>query len=233
MMQLNILITGGTKGVGFELVNHYASLGHKVSVIARNKIHFSNQNICQYSYDFYDVVTNPAGLRSIIEDIGDVDVLINNAAFLKSTPLLLMSDSDIYRQYAVNVIAPVLLSKYCLRRCVKNNFGRIVNISSMAHKLTVPGDSVYASSKIALENLAVSINKEFTKYNISCNNIGISATKTGMLKQITGSNPDAILAKVPHGRFAKIDDIISAIDFFISKENRDFGGQTLYLGGIA
>ena len=233
MLQLNILITGGTKGVGLELVNHYSSLGHKVSVIARSNIKFSQPNICQYSYDFFDVVTNPSGLRAIIDEIGDIDVLINNAAFLRSTPLMLMSDADICRQYAVNVIAPALLSKYCLRRCVKNNFGRIVNISSMAHKLTVPGDSVYASSKIALESLAVSINKEFIKYNISCNNIGISATKTGMLKQITGSNPEAILAKVPHGRFAKIDDIISAIDFFINRENRDFGGQTLYLGGIA
>lgn len=233
MTQLNILITGGTKGVGFELVNHYANLGHRVSVIARNKVHFSNENICQYSYDLCDVGTNPSGLRSIIDSIGDIDVLINNAALLKSTPLLLMSDSDIYKQYAVNVIAPVLLSKYCLRRCVKNNFGRIVNISSMAHKLTVPGDSVYASSKIALENLAVSINKEFTKYNISCNNIAISATQTGMLEQITGSNPEAILSKVPHGRFAKIADIVAAIDFFIDKANRDFGGQTLYLGGVA
>ncbi|MDA9806282.1 SDR family oxidoreductase [Alphaproteobacteria bacterium] len=228
-----MLITGGTKGIGLELVNHYSSAGHKVSVIARSKVEFSNPNICQYVYDFNDVVTNPDGIRSVMEDIGDVDVLINNAAFLKSTPLLLMSDSDIFRQYSVNVIAPVLLSKYCLRRFGKKNFGRIVNISSMAHKLTVPGDSVYASSKIALENFAVSVNKEFTKYNISCNNIGISATKTGMLKQITGSNPEAILAKVPHGNFAKICDIITAIDFFINKENRDFGGQTLYLGGIA
>ena len=233
MTQLNMLITGGTKGVGLELVNHYASAGHKVFVIARSKIEFANPNICQHSYDFADVVTNSAGLRSIIDDIGDIDVLINNAAFLKSTPLMLMPDSDICRQYAVNVIAPALLSKYCLRRCVKNNFGRIVNISSMAHKLTVPGDSVYASSKIALENLAVSINKEFIKYNISCNNIGVSATQTGMLKQITYSNPDTILAKVPHGKFAKIEDIISAVDFFIGRKNRDFGGQTLYLGGIA
>lgn len=232
-MQLNMLITGGTKGIGLELVNHYSNVGHKVSVIARTKVQFSNSNVCQYAYDFNDVVTNPSGIRSIMEDIGDVDVLINNAAFLKSTPLLLMSDSDICRQYSVNVIAPVLLSRHCLRRFSKNNFGRIVNISSMAHKLTMPGDSVYASSKIALENFAVSVNKEFTKYNISCNNIGVSATKTGMLKQITGSNPEAILSKVPHGRFAKINDIISAIDFFINRENRDFGGQTLYLGGIA
>ena len=114
-----------------------------------------------------------------------IDVLINNAAVLKSTPLLLMKEDDILSMINTNLIGPILLTKKALRLMVRKRKGHVVNIISMSHRLCKPGDSVYASTKAALEIFGKIVNVEVHSTGINVNNLAISASPTGMLKQIT------------------------------------------------
>ena len=125
------------------------------------------------------------------------------------------------------------MTKYVFRYMAQKKYGRIINISSMAPKISAVGDSIYAATKAGLESFAKVINKEGHGTNITVNNIGITALDTGMLKQIVGDNLDIILDNIPHKKLASIDSIIKIIEFFCSENSSDIGSQTVYLGGIS
>ena len=125
------------------------------------------------------------------------------------------------------------MTKYVFRYMAQKKYGRIINISSMAPKISAVGDSIYAATKAGLESFSKVINKEGHGINITVNNIGITALDTGMLKQIVGENPDLVLNLIPHNNLASIDSIIKIIELFCGENSSDIGAQTVYLGGIS
>ena len=125
------------------------------------------------------------------------------------------------------------MTKFVFRYMAQKKYGRIINISSMAPKISAVGDSIYAATKAGLESFSRVINKEGHGINITVNNIGITGLDTGMLEKIVGDNPDIILDIIPHKSLASIDTIIEIIEFFCGENSSDIGSQTVYLGGIS
>jgi len=211
MRDKTILITGVTRGLGKLLREHYET-----------------QNTVQWlgrpEFDLADF-DQFANLR-----LDDCDVLINNAAVLTSTPLGMMRDPDLLDMVNVNLVAPMLLTKRVIFGMMRRKWGRVINITSMATKLCVPGDSVYAATKAGLETFTSVVNKEVHRYGITVNCIAVSAMETDMLKAATRGHTESVLPLIPHGAFATVESVIGAIDYLCGAD--DVGGQTIYLGGV-
>lgn len=231
MHDRTILITGASRGIGRQIAEHYAA-DNDIIGVSRTGEGIDHPRVKNVALDLADWAGLPAALDGLLKAHPSIDVLINNAAVLKSTPLVLMKDEDMMAMVQTNLLAPMMLSKRVLRAMMGRRSGRIVNIVSMSHKLCKPGDSVYAATKAALEIFGKIINVEAHGAGITVNNLAISASPTGMLEQITQNDPDQIKSLIPHATFAEIGNIVSTIDFFCAESSDDVGGQTVYLGGI-
>jgi 3-oxoacyl-[acyl-carrier protein] reductase len=225
-----IVVTGASRGLGLELASHYA-LENQVITLSRSKPP-ELKNAWHIECDLTDPNLISAAFDQIIEKYKRIDVLINNGAVLKTSPLVLMSDDDITNMVETNLLGTIFASKHAFRQMVKVRHGRIINILSMSHKMLVIGDSVYAATKSAIEVFSKILNKEGHRFNITVNNIGLSAMPSGMLDQIVADHPEKIKQIIPHGEYASLKSILNAIDYFCDDENRDIGGQTIYLGGV-
>ncbi len=228
MKHKNIVITGTSRGLGRELAE-FLSKDNRVIGLSRSKSDLAiEQKICD--------VSNHEQVNAVVADIvrthGPVDVLINNAAVLKTAPLALMSAEDILAMVQTNLLGVIWTSRAIMRPMMKARFGRIINIISMSHKLSVVGDSVYAATKAGVEAFAKILNKEGHSFGITVNNIGLSAMQSGMLDQITKDKPDQVKRLIPHGQYAELETMIQAITYFCGEGSQDIGGQSIYLGGI-
>jgi len=232
MKNKTILISGISKGVGKEL-SIILSKDNKIIGLSRSNYIPQKSNISHFQCDLTQPKEIKHVLHEIISSCGTIDILINNASFLSTHPLLLISDDDIKNMVLTNLLGTIILTKYVFRNMIKNNYGRIINITSIAPKISEVGDSVYAATKAGVESFSKIINKEGINFNVLVNNLGISAIKTGMLEQIVKNNPESILKIIPHKKFATIESIIHIIEFLCAENNKDIGGQTIYLGGIS
>jgi len=228
----NIIITGISKGIGEKLARSF-SKKNKIYGISRSEYEPSNSNIIHFQCDLSDERQINKTVRNIFKDCKSIDILINNAAVLRTLPISIMSDKDIKDMVSINLLGLIFMTKYVLRYMVRKKYGRIINISSMAPKISAVGDSVYAATKAGLVSFSKIINKEGHNSNVTVNNIGLSALHTGMLDQIVNDNPEVILDLIPHGELATIETITDLIEYFCGNNSLDIGGQTIYLGGIS
>lgn len=212
------------------MANHWQE-NNTVIGIARTNSAELNPNVKVYNCDLANEVQTLHTIQQIVKAYSKIDVLINNAAVLTSLPLGIMKNEDITRMIDVNLKAPILISKAVFRKMITMRSGNIINILSMAPKLSVVGDSVYAATKSGLESFSKVLNKEGHPFGVHVNNIGISAYPSGMLGQIMSNQSDKILNLIPHKQFTELEDIISSIEF-LSSGSKDLGGQTIYFGGI-
>ncbi|MDO8605355.1 MAG: SDR family oxidoreductase [Phaeospirillum sp.] len=226
-----ILVTGGSRGLGRQIVERLAA-ENTVIAISRSGEGVTADSVVNLPCD----LTDPAGLAACVDEAcrrwPEINVLINNAAVLASRPIVMMSDADIMHQVETNLLAPMLLTKRVLRTMMRRRWGRIVNIVSMSAKLCKPGDSVYAATKAGLEVFGKIVNVEAHSYGVTVNNLAISASPSGMLEQIVHDNSDKIRTLIPHGRLADLDGIMAGIEFFCAEGSADIGGQTVFLGGV-
>ena len=217
MRDREIWITGASRGLGYALAEHYRTGNNLVVDMSRASVDLSKPD-------------EVASLTVPDPDTTGCDILINNAAVLTSIPLGMMRDTDLLDMVNVNLVAPMLLTRRVIFGMMRRKWGRIINITSMATKLCVPGDSVYAATKAGLETFTRVVNKEVHRYGITVNCIAVSAMETDMLKAATKGHTESVLPLIPHGAFATVESVIGAIDYLCEAD--DVGGQTIYLGGV-
>lgn len=230
MKHKTILITGASRGLGLALARHWQG-DNCVIGLARTRPEQLGPDAHFYCCDLADAQETTRVMQRIARDFPKIDLLVNNAAILTSLPLGIMKADDIGRMIDVNLKAPILISKAMFRKMIQSKSGQIVNILSMAPKLSVVGDSVYAATKSGLEAFSRVLNKEGHPFGVHVNNIGLSAFPSGMLDQILGEHADKVLGLIPHKQFAPLREIVAAIEFFEANSS-DIGGQTLYFGGV-
>jgi 3-oxoacyl-[acyl-carrier protein] reductase len=114
----------------------------------------------------------------------------------------------------------------------KNQTGRIINFSSIATPLKLEGESVYASSKAAINSLTETLSKEFAPFGITVNCIGPTPIKTNLIKSIPKVKIDDLIKRQAIKRFGEFSDISNVTDFFIRPESEFITGQVIYLGGV-
>jgi len=194
---MNIVITGASRGIGFELAKKFVAIGkHNIVVIARNKDKIdelkeicskinSNSSIFPIQYNLLNVDTYQSVLfNEIKKHITQIDVIVNNAGLLINKPFEKLSFDDISNTINLNLLAPTLLIKSLLP--LVNKGGHIVNISSMGGfqgSQKFPGLTVYSAAKAGLASLTECLAEEYKESGISFNCLAIGATDTEMLRE--------------------------------------------------
>mgnify|MGYP003630846058 FL=1 len=229
----NVLITGGTRGIGKCMVQYLIEKGvTNIAVIARDK-----KNLKLLSEEFADVnfiritgdVANIQVLRDAaarIEDKwGHLDILINNAGIVAAGPLEDIQDEDLYDQVAINYTAVMLLTKYCIPLLKFSEDAYILNISSGLGLIGMPFYAVYGSTKAAVHQFSDSMRRELAPFNISVTCAFPTATDTEMMQKFTGRKmdaPDYVAQRSLVGLFKKEIQVIFGGDDRLKENTLNF-----------
>ena len=220
------LITGGAQGFGFEIANKFLNSGVNVIILDIDEKELQNEikkiNNSKLSYNIVDV-SNFEKINQTVLEINkktNIDILINNAGITGPTAELWnYSINDWNKVIEINLNGTFNCCKAVVPNMIENNYGRIVNIASVAGKDGNANASAYSSSKAAVLALTKSLGKELAKKNIAVNAVTPAGAKTRILDQMTDKHVKFMLSKVPRGRFLELEELSSLICWLSSEEN--------------
>ena len=227
-----VLVTGSSRGVGRQIAQHFIDGGATVIGFARGEGSITHERHHHVKVDLADVQAIQSAFSTVRKLVPRIDIVINNAAVLTSQYAMIMPPGAAQAMVNVNLLAPFMVSREAAKLMRKNQWGRIINIGSMAASLEPIGDSIYAACKAGLSTLANVMAKEFGPMNVTCNTLGITAIDSDMLSQLPRDKIEAIIATLPVPRFATISDILNVIDFFAAEQSSYITAQTVFLGGV-
>lgn len=219
-----VLITGGTRGLGFAIAKRLVSSGYQVIVVGRKCVPECGQWLAMTdhaffeSYDFQDTSGIHDFCQRITKKYGRLYGLVNNAALGLDGVLATMHESDISKVLRVNVEAPVLLTKYLLRPMLINKRGRVINISSIIGSTGFKGLAVYGATKAAMNGFTKSLSREVGKAGITVNSVAPGYMDTDMTQGLEGEKLESIKRRSPLGQLAHVDDVASMVNYLMSEE---------------
>tara|TARA_B100001057_G_scaffold406818_1_gene420369 strand:+ start:1047 stop:1796 length:750 start_codon:yes stop_codon:yes gene_type:complete len=221
------IVTGGAQGFGLAITKRIIQSGGKVIVwdidkqaIEKAKIEINSDN---FNFQIVDV-TNFNIINSSIKDLeqqfGKIDIFVNNAGITGMNAKVWDYPIDEWKKVIeLNLNSTFYCCKAIVPHMVKNNYGRIVNIASIAGKEGNPNASAYSTSKAGVIGLTKSLGKELADKNIAVNCVTPAAAKTRIFDQMTEEHINYMLSKIPRNRFAKIDELASLVCWLVSEEN--------------
>ena len=242
------LITGASYGIGMAIAKAMAANGAtivfndiKQELVDKGLAAYKEAGINAHGY-VCDVTNEDAVnemVKKITEEVGHINILVNNAGIIKRIPMLEMSAADFRKVIDVDLNAPFIVSKACIPGMIEKGHGKIINICSMMSELGRETVSAYAAAKGGLKMLTRNICSEYGKYNIQCNGIGpgyIATPQTAPLREI---QPDGsrhpfdkfIIAKTPAERWGDAADLGGPAVFLASDASNFVNGHILYVDG--
>ncbi|MES2566374.1 MAG: SDR family oxidoreductase [Bacteroidota bacterium] len=186
---MNVIVTGASRGIGFELTRKFLKEGHTVFCLTRNLLPLetlSHSNLKLISTDLSSQTSMDDAISSIKKQVSDIGCIIHNAGALVNKPYEQISYSELEKVYKVNVFAPYYLTQQLLPVLGKEKKSHIITISSMGGfqgSAKFPGLSAYSSSKAAIAGLTECLAEEFKEKNIAVNCLAIGAVQTEMLAE--------------------------------------------------
>ena len=221
------IVTGGAQGFGLAITERFIKSGAKVIIwdIDKEKAEIALKKINSKNC-FYEIVdvTNFEEIKKILNDIesnhGKIDIFINNAGIAGTNTTVAEYPLEEWNKVIdLNLNAVFYCCKAVVPFMIKNNYGRIVNIASIAGKEGNPNASAYSSSKAGVIGLTKSLGKELALKNIAVNCVTPAAAKTRIFDQMTQEHIDYMLSKIPRNRFAKVNELASLVTWLASEEN--------------
>jgi len=220
------IITGGAQGFGFDIAKRFLNSGAKVIIwdIDKNELLKASKEInnSKLSFNVVDVSNfkNVQDTVGIITKSSNIDILINNAGITGSTASLWDYDVDEWNKIIqVNLMGTFNCCKCIVPNMIKNKYGRIVNVASVAGKDGNAKASAYSAAKAGVIGLTKSLGKELAEQNIAVNAVTPAGAKTRILDQMSKEHVARMLSKVPRGRFLEIEEFTSLICWLSSEEN--------------
>jgi len=226
------LITGTRKGIGRFLVDHYTGQGHVVVGCSRSPM---GETIPGYEHFCLDVADEEAvkGMISAVgKRYGRLDHVINNAGIAWMGHILLTPLETVIRLYKTNVIGSMLFCREGAKLMKKRRFGRIVNFTTVAVPLKLPGEAIYASSKAAITSLSEILAWELGPFGITVNTVGPTPVPTDLIGAMPEEKVQKVIDRQAVARPGTFADIANVIDFFLRPESAFVTGQAIYLGGF-
>ncbi|NRD21807.1 gluconate 5-dehydrogenase [Winogradskyella litoriviva] len=237
------LVTGATHGLGMAMAKGLGHAGAELIInnyskdtLEEAKLEYEKEGLKVHTYVF-DVTDDKAVEKhiDIIEnEVGPIDILINNAGIIKRIPMEDMESDDFRAVIDVNLVGPYIVSKYVGRKMIPRKAGKIININSMMSELGRNTVSAYAASKGGLKMLTKNMATEWAKYNIQTNGIGPGYFATSQTAPIrVNGHPfnEFIISRTPAARWGNPDDLAGAAVFLASKASDFVNGQILYVDG--
>ena len=221
------VVTGGAQGFGLAITERFIESGAKVVIwdIDENeaKKAIDKVNSKNLSYQIVDV-SNIETINNKLSEIetthGKIDIFINNAGVAgKNTTVAEYPVDEWNKVINLNLNAVFYCCKAVVPYMEKNNYGRIVNIASIAGKEGNPNASAYSTSKAGVIGLTKSLGKELAQKNIAVNCVTPAAAKTRIFDQMTEEHINYMLSKIPRNKFAKVEELASLVTWLSSEEN--------------
>ena len=220
------IITGGAQGFGLNIAKRFLNSGGKVIIwdIDENELLKASKELDNSNLSFNVVdVSNYNQVKVAVDKIiknSNIDILINNAGITGSTASLWEYDIEEWNKIVnINLMGTFNCCKCVVPNMIKNNYGRIVNVASVAGKDGNANASAYSSAKAGVIGLTKSLGKELADKNIAVNAITPAGAKTRILDQMSKEHVARMLSKVPRGRFLEIEEFTSLICWLSSEEN--------------
>ncbi|MBE6023560.1 MAG: SDR family oxidoreductase [Cellulosilyticum sp.] len=208
-MQKRVFITGGNKGIGLETTRLFVNNGDHVIVVARDFKDFEfngHPNVTTISYNLCDI----AGIAQLVKEVGDVDVLINNAGMMNSLPYNQYPSDKQVALMNLNLYTPIELITRISESMTDKKQGRIVNVASVAGQIGHP-DIWYGVSKAGIINATKSFAKLLAPHGIVINAVAPGPVETDMLHVIPEARRAQVKSSVYSGRFAKAEEVARTI----------------------
>ncbi len=241
-MSQTVLLTGASGGLGrliaralaekgFTLALHYHENKEKAFDDLLDDLKKINANYFTYKADFSNEGEIVSLIDSVQRDVGKIDVVINNAGVSHSAISWKQKLDDWNRVININLTAPFLVIRESLPLMRKNNFGRIINISSVVAHKPHAGTSAYAAAKAGLEGLTRAIAIETAKNNITVNAIALGFFDKGMINQLDTKLQQEIIKTIPNEKLGNSSDLVQCILYLCNSESSYITGQTIHLNG--
>ena len=220
------IVTGGAQGFGFDIAKKFLNSGANVIIWDIDEKQLQNTikviNNSKLSYNVVDV-SNFEKVNNTVNKIiksSKIDILINNAGITGPTAELWnYSVKDWNNVVEINLNGTFNCCKCIVPNMIKNNYGRIVNIASVAGKEGNANASAYSSAKAAVLGLTKALGKELADKNIAVNAVTPAGAKTRILDQMSDKHVEFMLSKVPRGRFLEVEELSSLVCWLSSEEN--------------
>jgi 2-dehydro-3-deoxy-L-rhamnonate dehydrogenase (NAD+) len=221
------IITGGARGIGYATAERMLTSGAAVSLwdIDSNALETASAalsdrgNVTTEQVELTDESSVDRAARSVVEKHGKIDILVNNAGITGGNGKLWELTPEVWRRVIeVNLIGPYLTCRAVVPAMLKNGWGRIVNVASIAGKEGNPNASHYSSSKAGLIGLTKSLGKELATSNILVNCITPAAARTEIFDQMKQEHIDFMLSKIPMNRFLLVEEAAAMIAWLSSED---------------
>jgi 3-oxoacyl-[acyl-carrier protein] reductase len=232
------IVTGGAQGFGKAIAQRFVRSGARVAVWDRD-IALAQQTAAALGPDAIAIacdVADPGAVQEAVDAtakvLGKVEILVNNAGIAGATATTWdTAVEEWHKVMRVNLDGPFICSRAVVPLMIAQNYGRIVNIASIAGKEGNPNAAHYSASKAGVIALTKSLGKELAGYNIAVNAVTPAAAKTAIFEQITQAHIDYMLSKIPRNRFVTVEEVAALVAWLVSEENSFTTGAVFDISG--
>jgi 3-oxoacyl-[acyl-carrier protein] reductase len=234
----NILVTGGSRGIGLAIARRIARAGYNVVAVARREsdglknairevveegyggLHFS-------AFDLNEIDAIPSFVKSLRDEFGPIYGLVNNAGIGTEGLLANMHNTEIEALVRLNILSPVILTKYVVRQMMADGAGRIINMSSIIATTGYNGLSVYGATKAAATGFTRSLAREVGKLGITVNAIAPGFVDTELTQGLSEDQRQRIAGRSALRRLPEADDVARMVEYLLGEGGRNVTGSVL------
>ena len=232
----NIIVTGASGGIGNSIVEklnecgaNILASGTKIEKLEGLKNKFNNVKILKFDISQSEKIEE--FIENASNELGGLDCIVNNAGITQDNLAIRMSLEEWKNVININLTSTFLMSKYAIKKMLKNKKGKIINITSVVGHTGNLGQTNYTASKGGIIAMSKSLATEYAKKNINVNCISPGFIKTAMTDKIDEKFKEVIISKIPSGRLGDPEDIANAVLFLASTKSDYINGETLHVNG--
>jgi 3-oxoacyl-[acyl-carrier protein] reductase len=233
----NVVVTGGSRGIGLAIARRVAAAGYNVIAVARRESDELRDAIREVSkgagglhfkaFDLSEIDKIPSFVKSLRDEFGAVYGLVNNAGIGTEGILATMHNSEIEALLRLNILSPIILTKYVVRQMMADGAGRIINMSSIIATTGYNGLSVYGATKAAATGFTRSLAREVGKLGITVNAIAPGFVDTELTQSLSEDQRKRIAGRSALRRLSETDDVARMVEYLLGDGGRNITGSVL------
>jgi 3-oxoacyl-[acyl-carrier protein] reductase len=234
----NVIVTGGSRGLGLGIVRRLTADGYRAFAVARklnNELASTMEQAeqsCSGSlhfipFDLGNIQEIPLLVKKLRKDFGPIYGLVNNAALGLNGALAIMHNSQIEHLIRVNTLSPIVLTKYVVRHMMADGGGRVVNVASIVGFTGYSGLSVYGATKASMIGFSRSLAREVGRLGVNVNAIAPGFMDTEMTQELEGERREQVVRRSALHRLPAVEDVVDAVEFLLGPKAKNITGTVL------